>query len=107
MSAKPRVIRNVFKRGADGRPKIARDRRAMIQMERIKARTPKPCKYHLCPTHIIDMDEEYAKITYLSEGRRLGHQFIPLTRDYHFECVPVVAKPLVRFLVSRNPEQPA
>lgn len=100
-AVRPRVIRNVFKRGADGRVKIARDRREAIQMERVKARVSKPCSSYACPHHgIIDMGEEFAKITYLNQAKRIGHQYIPEVRNHHFECVPERAQPLVRFFIK-------
>lgn len=107
---KPRVIRKVMKMGRDGRPKMARDRKTLIQMERVTAQAPRQCAYHGCK-HVftegrqggwIATGTEYAKVTSPLWGRRSSYKRWPETRDYHFECVPPEARPLVRFFVSRN-----
>jgi len=98
-----------MKKGRDGRAKMARDRRTMIQMERVKAQSPRQCAYYDCPHKVeggkhgyIDSGIEYAKVTSPLWGQRSSYKRWPEVRDYHFECVPPEAKPLVRFFVSRN-----
>lgn len=103
-NGKPIVIRRVMKMGRDGRPKMARDRKTLIQMERVTATGgPRPCAYKGCLNgETIETGEEYAKVTSPLWGRRSSYKRWPETRDYHFECVPPEARPLVRFFVSRN-----
>jgi len=103
-TGKPRVIRRVVKKDRTGRPKVARDRKTQIQMERVTARSSRPCAASGCPKWrvLILPDEAYAKVTYAAEARRMGSHLIPKVKDFHFECVPPEAQPLVRFLVSRN-----
>lgn len=90
---RPRLIRRVVKQDAKGRAKVARDSKAGIQMERVTARkSPRPCSHRDCPMpgQMIEVGAEYAKVT--------DHN----TRDFHFDCVPPEARPLVRFLVPCN-----
>lgn len=105
MRGKPRVIRKVTKVDAKGRAKIATDRKSGIRMERVTARTRRDCCYHACQRGFIAAGVEYAKV-HANEGRPkfIRGRAIYSPRDYHFECVPPAARPLVRFLVSRNPK---
>lgn len=99
-----RIIREVIKTDAKGRPKIAIDRKTGIRMERVTANGARPCCRHHCPEGgLIQRKTEYAKV-YANEGQPtwVKGRLIYSPRDYHFECVPPPARPLVRFLVSRN-----
>jgi hypothetical protein len=100
-----RIIRRVVKTDKKGRPKVARDRKTGIDMERVTARTQQPCARGIhCPHGgLIFGGTEYAKVSDMNKARRMGGAFIPDVKDYHFECVPPEARPLVRFLV--HPEQ--
>jgi hypothetical protein len=102
MSSKPRVIRKVTVMGRDGRPKIARDRKARVTIERVKAQKPRPCGYYACRHDPADRGwiatgTEYAKVTSPLHVKTFGHRSFPEPKDYHFECVPPEARPLVRF----------
>lgn len=97
---KPKIIRLVTRKDAQGRPKIAADRKADIRMERVTAKGTRPCCYHHCSKGgFIQRDTEYAKV-YANEGvpKRIKGRLIYSPRDYHFGCVPPPARPLVRFL---------
>lgn len=105
--SRPRVIRKVTKMGRDGRPKVARDRREGLQIERVKAQADRPCALgldcHQRRAHsmggVILKDWEYAKITDAHGGRRFRGGVIPDVKDYHFACVPLRALPMVRFFL--------
>jgi hypothetical protein len=113
---KPRVIRRVVQVAKDGRAKVARDRRTLITIERIKARTAKSCAYHMCPyyeaseadTHprggvgVIAPGTEYALFKSAYTVRRMGGRTFPEQRTYHFDCLPLDARPLVRFFFPRG-----
>lgn len=109
LTFRPRVIRKVIKVDAKGRPKIARDRKTFIQMERVVARVSrgcaagKECKFNNPLTEgVIYAGDTYAKITDGAIRRRGGGYKWPESRDYHFACVPPEARPLVRFLVPKS-----
>lgn len=104
--SKPRVIRKVVKRDAKGRPKIARDLKTDITMERVKAMHDRDCEYRGCPMPggVIAGITQYAKVTdhRRLDGPRVKGRVLSRARDYHFDCVPPEARPLVRFLVPCN-----
>lgn len=113
MTRKPRVIRRVIKNDSKGRPKRARDRKIGADMERVTARSIRPCSSYKCPhfneathgkTGVITPGTEYAKV-HANEGRpmHIRGRTVYSPRDYHFDCVPEKYRPLIRFLVSRNP----
>ena len=106
---KPRIIRRVIRFDAKNRPKKARDYRTEITMERVTARSARRCNYHACPFRkAIPIGTEYAKIVAPKHRRPrlIGGRLINDQVDYHFECVPPEARPLVRFLITnRNEEQ--
>jgi hypothetical protein len=95
----PKTIRKVSKVGQDGLPKIAVDRKDDIQMERIRARVWRPCDAEACWFDgVIHAASEYARIT-SSRSKSFyakGSQ-VRVPEDYHFECVPPYARPLLRF----------
>lgn len=98
---KPRVIRGVIARYRDakhkGQPKIARDRKTGIDMERVVARDSRRCARRCA--RMIGAGTAYAKVTdYNTPGPFIAGRRITPKQDYHFECVPPEAKPLVRFL---------
>lgn len=100
---RPRVIRKVIHTDSKGRPKVARDRKINVTMERMTARTSHLCHYYACPwDRVIEPKTEYAAITSLGAVRRIGSQMVPESRRFHFDCVPPEARPLVRFLVPLN-----
>lgn len=108
----PRLLRRVVKWDRQGKPKIARDYRSHIQIEHIIAKMDRACaagKYCRCKTdsvdgfrYLIKTGQPYAKVIG-TERRYMAGRYIPVPKDYHLDCVPEKAKPLVRFLVSRNP----
>jgi hypothetical protein len=104
---KPQIIRTVVRwsnmkqPGGMRRSKKARDLRTGLEMERIKARADRPCAADLdCTrgTGVIYAGTEYAKIPdgSVRPMRIRGTLIYPL-KDYHFDCVPEIARPLVRF----------
>jgi hypothetical protein len=109
----PIVIRMVTEWDRKDRPKVARDRKAMLVLERVSARADRPCARGIeCQiSGLIAAGTEYAKATDLDprhadgpfiRGRRLNK-----TADFHFECVWPEARPLVRFLRNTPPEEGA
>lgn len=108
VSQKPRTIRKVTHRDKTGTPKKAADIRTHHLAERIKAREPRPCDSIDCPwpNHIghsrhgiIDGGAQYIRVTG-RESRRMGGKHIPITKDYHPDCVPDMDRPLVRLLIG-------
>lgn len=96
---RPRVIRRVIKWDRYKKPKIARDSRTQIRLERVVAQVRHCCTYHGCPEdRVILVGEAYAQFTSPRTRRRLGWRDVPDPSDYHFDCVPPEARPLVRFL---------
>lgn len=106
-SHRPRQIRGVTAYYRDARnkglAKVAKDRKTGYKIEKIVARAPRPCakgKKCIDEFGIIGPTTAYARI---SDGttRPMGgggvQRHIPVTADYHFECVPEGAKYLVRF----------
>lgn len=103
------VIRQVVKLDRKGAPKIARDRKAHLELERITARDDRPCSFHSCPLGgTIAAGTAYAKATDLNknDGPFIRGRRLPTHRDFHFECVWPEARPLVRFLTT-HPEEGA
>lgn len=98
---RPRVIRRVVrlhKAGSlKGRPKIARDRRALYSIEQIRAGVGKAC-FGTCGEE-IEKGTYFARVVGPDDRRLLGRRAIPDPKDYHFACVPKPARPLVRFFV--------
>jgi hypothetical protein len=96
-----KIIRRVIKVGRDGRPKSAMDSKARIHVERVKAFKTHVCAYRDCALGhgYIEAGVEYAKVTNFNlGGRRIGrYNFPPEPNDYHFECLPPDARPLLRF----------
>lgn len=98
-----RVIRKVAKMGKDSRPKVARDRRENIQVERVTAQASRPCSRFDCKRKTIDPGEKYAKLlTPTSQTRYVRGRLIRMPEDYHFDCVPPEAKPLLRFFKDES-----
>lgn len=96
-SSRPRVIRKVVRMGKNEFPKFARDYKADIYMERVRARAPRTCAYPGCPVdRVIDKNEYYAKVGDGVKAYGGGRRF-PVEKDYHFFCVPSEARPLNRF----------
>lgn len=96
---RPRVIRKVIRKDRQGNPKVARDRKSLIQMERIVARGERPCTYHGCEHGgVIGVGVPYARVASPLLQKRIGFRYVPDPKDYHFDCVPPEARPLVRFL---------
>jgi hypothetical protein len=104
--SKPAIIRRVIKADRFGKPKIVRDYRAFITVERILAAKARWCAAgNGCQhnrdrfTHaIIERGDYYAALTENNKvGRYVGH---PPTHNYHFECLPPKAKPMVRFFAE-------
>lgn len=103
---RPLVIRRVVRKDRHGRAKVARDSKAGISIERIKARVPRPCGYYKCPhldrlrygrqEGIISEGTEFARLD-SGERRRMGGRLVPIFREYHFDCLPPEARPLLRF----------
>lgn len=101
-----RVIRRVSDYDAKGNPRIARDRKTGLSMRRVKAASDHDCQAGTSCTYIGNILDRYtilagtyyAKVVTPANGRRFGPQRWPTERNYHPECVPSEAKPLVRFL---------
>ena len=89
------VIRMVTEFSADGRPKVARDRKMEFRMERIRAAVPKPC--FACDDNHIVKCEEFARVSHPEWYKFVGRRKVPVVRDFHWDCVPERMRPLVRF----------
>lgn len=99
-AGKPRVIRKVIKRWSNspvGRPKVAVDRRTQIRVEQIKAGTPHKCQRETCMAGPIDAGDYYFEVVAPGHGFYLGRRLIPKPTKYHHWCLPVEARPLLRF----------
>lgn len=104
MNSKPKVIRVVAGRFKDakrkGQPKIARDRRRGIEAELVYARAVRLCAYTGCPYPDRAITGAYLKVTDLRKGGTfIAGRMIVKPLDYHPDCVPHEARPLVRFLI--------
>ena len=98
--SRPRVIRKVSKTTRDGRVKVAIDRKARLTVERIEAHVDHQCEsrgHRLDGNREIRPGEEYVRLTYLGETRWMGRRPVPLSYEYHLDCLPPEARPLVRF----------
>jgi len=81
---------------AKGRPKVARDRKSEFRMERITAGVARDCRANC--GYLIVKGERFARLTHPGLTKRIGRRNLLDPVDYHFDCVPEGAKPLVRFL---------
>lgn len=95
MSKKPRVIRKITKCGRDWRPKVAKDYKTQVTLERVRATSQRKCTYRKCK-HPIEKGETYARVSDLKR-RSNNWQRWPDQNDYHFGCVPPEARGLLRF----------
>lgn len=104
----PIVIRMVTEWDRQDRPKVARDRKAELVLERVVARTNRPCASATCQFP-IGAGTEYTKATDLkvADGPFVRGRRLHTTRDFHFECVWPEARPLVRFLRTTPPTEGA
>ena len=97
MDGKPRVIRKVVRLGQDRKPKVVRDIKAKITMERVRAMAPRKCTRRGCKNP-IKTGEKYAKVD-VGEKQYFQGRAFPVIKDYHFGCVPYEARFLMRFFV--------
>lgn len=103
---RPRVIRKVIKTDKQGRAKKVRDRKIGYDMERVKALGYRRCNSAACRMDkTIEPGTRYARITIIGQGRFSGGRLIPLTRDYHFECVLPECRPTLRFFTMTGAEK--
>lgn len=100
--SRPKIIRRVTKMGRDGKPKVARDRRTGITVERVTALTEHRCMGKGCLTPTIVPGVTYAKVTPpLSRG---SWRRFPVIETYHWRCLPDAAVPLRRFFDASWPK---
>jgi hypothetical protein len=85
------IIRKVTKVGSDGLPKVAADRKAKLTLEKVWSHGRRTCRSR-CG---VPIEGRYYRLTRMD--RRRGYNQIPMTEDYHVECVPEEAKLLLRF----------
>ena len=102
--ASPRVIRKVIRRDKKGNPKIARDLKAGLTAERIKAGVPRLCDGAcIYPNKTIHEGSTYLKVFDFSEpsdGPFIRGRRIQTAKNYHPDCVPGKALYVVRLLVD-------
>jgi len=101
---RPKVVRRVSKwtketKTKPRRPKVARDYRTRVQVERVMASTGHMCLSRKCPfKQAIRSGVEYAQVQSPKfTGNRTSYRPFPETRKYHFECLPPEAQALRRF----------
>lgn len=98
--SKPRKIRGVvrmYKNKADeGRVKMARDYNLALTVEQVKAQYPRTCEGVCIWGGTVEPGTYFAR---LDSGirQRMGKATVPITREYHFSCLPRAATPLRRF----------
>lgn len=97
-AGKPRVIRRKTKRSKTAAGHVF-DRRTGFRMRLVKGQ-----KQHTCagpcpwPDQIIERGP-YIEVSHPDWNKRIGHKYVPVLRKYHPDCVPLQARPLVRFLI--------
>jgi hypothetical protein len=96
-NSRPRVIRRVIRNDAKGNPKVARDYKYQITLQRIKPLIDHVCDSPHCAIP-IRKGEPYVQATALRDVKRIGSNMFPDIRKYHPDCVPERARPLVRLL---------
>ena len=93
-----RIIRKVIRLGRDGKVKKVRDYREGIDLEKVRAQKERKCGYHECPFGgVIEGNWVYFKVTPLTTRNRMGSGRYPLSKDYHFKCLPPEAQLMKRF----------
>lgn len=104
---RPRRIRYVSRFDAKKQPKLARDRKTHVDIERITCRSGRPCAAKDCQAGgFISPGTVYARM-YDHERPAPGFQPrgrrpLPFQADYHFACLPERAQRLRRFLEPKD-----
>lgn len=94
--SRPKIIRKVVKMGRDGRVKRVRDRREGFDMVRVRAAVSHTCRNYNCTLgRTIEIDTQYIEIMFHLRGGGVGRY--PKSHKYHAECVPLDARPALRF----------
>jgi hypothetical protein len=105
--SQPRIIRKVVRTHKvgprKGKPKVARDYKTEVDMERVQSMVDRVCESRDCPApgQMININEPYALVIErtVRTGPFINGTKLPRVRCFHFDCVPKHTRPLVRFLL--------
>lgn len=101
---KPQQRFSVRKRDAKKVVKIVRDRETYTTLERVKAIRDRGCYSELCSYFMsrISKGQEYARVLNPDlQGPFVRGQRMAVYEDFHFDCVPERAQPLLEYYRSK------
>lgn len=101
LPGQPREIRKVIvvhtaTGPMQGKPKVVKDIPLGITIARIKAQIPRDCEGVCIWGGAIERGEHLARVD-VGTKRRMNKRMVPVTKEYHFSCLPDEAMPLRRF----------
>lgn len=96
-AGKPRIIRKVTQVGSDGVPKVVRDTKNKITVERVRSQKDWVCTNKYCPRQYIYTGTTYALVIENSRTRFGSQGAWAPSYPYHFGCLPNKYKPVQRF----------